>query len=296
MHALAAVWLCVGAAAPRSALAVTVILKSSCIPAYDAAAQGCRSVLRTSFVELSLDESSPSDVARQVFAARATLVVAIGPRAAEFARARLPRTPLVFCLVQDPEKSALTGPGVTGVTYAVGPRSEMLALKQTVPHVRRVALVHTSAVSAAYVRSAVAAAADVGIRIVDCPVPREADVSTYALRCINSVDALWLPPDPALAQPEPFRFLVQLCVETRKPLLAFSESLVRGGALLAIAPDYYAVGVQAADMARRVLNGDAAEDIPIVPARKTRLVFNESTGRAIGIARASRVLEAEIVR
>jgi ABC-type uncharacterized transport system substrate-binding protein len=93
---------------------------------------------------------------------------------------------------------------------------------------------------------------------------------------------LWIPADPTVATPEAFRFLLELSLELRKPLLAFSESLVRSGALVAVAPDYAWMGTQAAEVVRRIRSGERAGDIGVVPLKRTHVVLNLATARALG--------------
>ena len=78
------------------------------------------------------------------------------------------------------------------------------------------------------------------------------------------------------------RALLDLSLAQRKPLLVFSESLVRSGALVATSPDYAWMGAQAAGIARRIRSGERAGDIAVLPLRRTRVVFNPATARALG--------------
>jgi ABC-type uncharacterized transport system substrate-binding protein len=53
--------------------------------------------------------------------------------------------------------------------------------------------------------------------------------------------------------------------------------------MAAIAPDYAAAGAQAADAVRRIQSGERPADIPIAAVRRTHVVVNEATARAVGV-------------
>src|SRR5262249_49434643 len=97
------------------------------------------------------------------------------------------------------------------------------------------------------------------------------------------VDALWMPADPTVAAGEAFQFLLRLSLEQRKPLFVFSDALVRAGAMAAIAPDYAAVGAQAAEAVRRIPSRGRPGAIPVAAGRRAHVVVNEATARAVGI-------------
>src|SRR5205807_9057929 len=99
---------------------------------------------------------------------------------------------------------------------------------------------------------------------------------------VDHADALWLPADPTVATPEAFQFLLELSLAHRKPLLVFSESLVRAGALLAVVPDYEWTGTAAAAAVQRILSGERAGDVPVAGPVHTRVVRNPDAARALG--------------
>ena len=229
-----------------------------------------------------LDESDPAGLLSRVQAARPAVVVAVGLKAALFARDRLPRTPLVFCVVPNYERFDLTGSSMTGVSADVPPERDLAALRSALPGVKRVGLLFGRASGAALARRARAAADAAGITLVEAPVADLSDLQRVARDLVGRVDALWLPADPTVATPEAFRTLLELSLERRKPLLVFSESLVRSGALVAASPDYAWMGAQAAGIVRRIRNGERAGDISVLPLRRTRVVLNSATARALG--------------
>jgi ABC-type uncharacterized transport system substrate-binding protein len=51
---------------------------------------------------------------------------------------------------------------------------------------------------------------------------------------------------------------------------------------VAVAPDYAWIGTQAAEVVRRLENGERAGDIGVLPLRRTHVVINSAAARALG--------------
>ncbi len=277
--ALAALLLCVPAAGRAASVA---LLRSGTLAPYEQAATAFTSAYQGQVTPFMLDEANPDGLQRRIEGARPDVVVAVGLKAALFARDRLPRTPMVFCVVPNCERFDLAGGWISGVSADVPPDRDVAALRATAPDVRSVGLLYGRATGAALARRAHAAADAAGVTLVEAPVSSLAELQKVARELATRVDALWIPADPTVATPEAFRTLLELSLAQRKPLLAFSESLVRSGALVAVAPDYAWAGAQAAEVVRRIQNGERAGDIGVLPLKRTRVVVNPATSKALG--------------
>jgi len=259
-----------------------VVLSSRAPGPYEAAISGFTSAYPGPIARFTIDDTSAVGLRDRISVLRPDAVVAIGLRAALYARDQLPRTPLVYCAVQDPGRHHLDGAWITGVSTLVPSAVEMAAWKSAAPDVRRVAAFFGRATDAAWVRATRGAAAATGIELVEVPLGDLSELAGRARDVAVHVDALWMPADPMVAAPEPFRFLLKLSLEQRKPLFTFSDALVRAGALAAVVPDYARAGVQAAAAVRRIQAGERAGDIPVATVQRTRLVINGATAKALG--------------
>jgi putative tryptophan/tyrosine transport system substrate-binding protein len=272
-----------GPLAPVAATAAAVALvQSAALAPYDQAAAGFRAAYAEPVNAFMLDEATPDLLARRIQAARPAVVVAVGLKAALFARDQLPHVPLVFCVVPNYDRFDLAGAAITGVSADVPPERELAALRTALPGVKRVGILYGRGTGAALARRARAAAGAMGMVLVESAVSDLSGLQRAARDLAGQVDALWYPADPTVATPEVFRALLDLSLERHKPLLVFSESLVRAGALVAASPDYAWMGAQAAGIVRRIRNGERAGDIAVAPLRRTRVVVNPATARAVG--------------
>jgi putative tryptophan/tyrosine transport system substrate-binding protein len=269
------------AACAQAGPARVALLKSSALDPYEQATAAFVAAHPGPVSTFTLEGADPGDIARRIGAQRPAAIVAVGLKAALFARDRLPRVPLVFCVVPNHDRFDLSGAGITGVSADVGPERDLEALKAVAPDARRVALL-CGRTSGELVRRARAAAAAQGLILVEIPVSDPTELRRVAREVAGRVDALWLPADPAVATPEAFRFLLELSLGTQRPLLTFSESLVRSGALVSMSPDYAWIGGQAAELVRRIDGGERPGDISVVPLRRAHPVVNAATARALG--------------
>ena len=259
-----------------------VLLKSSALTPYNAAAQGFLAAYHSGALQLTLGEADDDSIKRRVGEAHPDVIVTVGLKATLFAREHFLRVPRVFCVVQNRDRYELSDEWSTGVSTDVPPEAELQALLAVAPDVKRVGLLYGRGNCQAMVRAARTAAAAAGIELVEAPVSDLKDVPAQARDLAAKVDALWMPPDPLIANHEAFRYLLRQSLDQRKPLLAFSEALVRVGALLAVSPDYNWVGGRVADAVRRIQAGERAGDIPVRPLKQTRMIVNLATSRALG--------------
>jgi putative ABC transport system substrate-binding protein len=262
--------------------ATVALIKSGPLAPYEQAAAAFKTAYAEPVTGFMLDENDPAGLLSRVRAARPAVIVAVGLKAALFARDRLPHVPLVFCVVPNFEHFDLAGASITGVSADVPPERELAALRTALPGVKRVGLIYGRGTGAALARRAHAAADAAGMTLVESAISDLSGLQKVALDLIGQVDALWFPADPTVATPEAFRTLLELSLERRKPLLVFSESLVRSGALVAASPDYAWMGTQAAGIVHRIQGGERAGDIGVLPLRRTHVVLNPATARALG--------------
>jgi len=278
-------YLVVALAWPCAARAGSVVLlRSKALTPYEAAAAGFHDAYRGEVVDILLDGRDPDSLATALLGRHPDVVVAVGLRAALFVRDRLPYTPMVHCVVQDAGTHDLVGERVTGVATEVPAALVLAALRRVAPEVRRIGLLRgADPEAAAFGRRARSAARQAGLELVESVMDTPVQLPERARELASRSDAFWMPADPALARPEVFQYLLKLSLEERRPLVVFSEALVRRGALLAVVPDYAWAGEMAARAVRRIQSGERAGDIPLAPLERTLRVVNGSTARALGL-------------
>jgi putative ABC transport system substrate-binding protein len=204
--------------------------------------------------------------------------------------------PIVFTLVGDPVAggivTTLAQPegNVTGVSSLqpelVAKRLEML--KVLAPTVRRVWVIHHGSDPSA--TTMVVKALEAGPRLKLDVIPRGVLTSqelALTLREVRRGDAL-LAPESSFAEIP--NAILQTSLASRVPA-AFATALWVGhGGLVSYGPDYYAHGVQAAELVAKILRGRQPQDVPVEGSDKIDLAVNLKTADLLGITVPRKIL------
>jgi ABC-type uncharacterized transport system substrate-binding protein len=134
-----------------------------------------------------------------------------------------------------------------------------------------------------------------GIELVAVPVTSTAETAeaTTAL-CRQPIEALCQIADNA-TRPG-FAQIIRKAAEARLPVFAFESGHTKIGAVLALARDYHQAGLEAGEMAVRVLRGERPATIPFANTRGESLTINPGAAAKLGLKFPPRVLkEATVV-
>ncbi len=229
-----------------------------------------------------IDPGAP-DAAAKLAAADPAVVLAVGQKAVQAARAAAPDRPLVYCMVLgggvSPSKTA------TGVPLEVPPYAQFSLWKSLAPGAKRVGVIYDARTSGAYVDEAARAAAQLGLTLTKKSVSDPKEVRSAFSSMEDDIDVLWLVPDPRLASAEMFKYLLVTTLDRKIALFAFLDGFTREGALASLAPDYRDIGRRAARLAAGIAGRPAAERVP-VPAPVTSpgsLTINAKTAKQLGV-------------
>jgi ABC-type uncharacterized transport system substrate-binding protein len=279
-----------------SARAVDVfILKSAETPAWRPTIDALRRVgTAHNFTEFDLrnDKAEGTRVAATL-KGRMAILVAMGSLAAQAARETVPEMPLVFCMVPDPARLNLVGPGIGGVAFSVPAKNQLAAFRLVNPRGVRVGVIYTEAGAGAVVQEAIKSASSVRLALVAKPVTSLKDVPG-ALRAMlqgaEAVDAVWVPPDPVLMDAELRRFLLSETAKSGKPVYASTGTMVSEGALVSNGPDLGSIGELVGELVNRLASGEKGKLEMLVP--RGELVINRKMASKLGIEVSADALKA----
>jgi putative ABC transport system substrate-binding protein len=117
-------------------------------------------------------------------------------------------------------------------------------------------------------------------------VEATADTSAVVLQAAQSLigraDVIYVPTDNTVVSA--FSSVVKVSEENRIPIIAGEENCVAQGALATVGINYYRLGRQTAEMALRIIKGEATPgSMPIESQRDNELVINVDAAEALGI-------------
>jgi len=207
--------------------------------------------------------------------AGADAVFALGPEAA--AAATELKAGVVYALVSSPERAGVDPRNA--IPTFVPPARQLRFLRAALPSARRIGLIYDPTLSRTLAAEYESAASAGGLSVVREEVASRKDVAGAIRSLVDRVDVFWLIPDSTVVSPETFRFMMQISLETRVPVVGFSEGMTRGGALLSVEGGYEEIGRRAAAAVRRVLAGrPAAPD-----ALEGTLFLNAKSAEMLGV-------------
>lgn len=112
-------------------------------------------------------------------------------------------------------------------------------------------------------------------------VTRSGEIYPALQRCLRGADALLVMPDPDVVNAASAQNVLLTSYRLRVPVLGYSASYVRAGALVGVYSTPEQQGVEAAEWARQALRGQA-----LPPPRQPRLfdvAVNQQVARALGL-------------
>ncbi len=290
-----AFWLLIGVAGPVAADQI-VIIQSAQLRPFEEAVQGFKRTVESSgahrgpkkvlpIVFRSLPLPGPdasSSIVQQVRNLAPDLVLAVGSPALEQLR-DLREIPIVYLLVHTPAEWLRGRSDVTGVGMTISPERWFDAIRSAFPGRTRLGVLYDPERTGGFVREAEAAAGQ-GVSLVTRAVDSPREFYDRLRGLIGLVDAFWMLPDPSVVTPQTAEALFLFSLRQNVPVITFSEQFLAKGATVALLLDFDAMGQQAGEMARRLLDGALPEQIPVESPTKLHLRVNRTVAERLGVA------------
>lgn len=244
----------------RVEAAEIAIIKSADLPSYDQAIVGFKaglpSLVKVKEYNLNGQLTRGREIGRGLRASPPDLIFAVGLKAAMSAKLEIFDTPVVFCMVLNPETYDLPASNMTGIAVRATPEVQLAALHSLMPNRKRIGVLYGEDQTGAAVRKAIQVARQQGLELVPVAVRRQEDVA-HALRgLLPKIDALWLIQDQLVVSESAIPLFLESSLTAKVPIFTFSSTLVQQGAVGALVLDPWAVGQQAARLSLKRL-GDA---------------------------------------
>lgn len=212
----------------------------------------------------------------------AAAVVAVGRAAVQTAQRVLPGIPTVFCQVLRHEDLLVADRSLWGIAAWPPAAASLAAWRAVDPGVRTILLIVSDLDSplAAEARAA-AAAQGVDLRIERSSSDRE---TLYLFRrSATTIDGLWLLPDDRAFGPTTLREILRYATARGVGVLAFSEALLRHGALLSATSVPTDVAATVHAVVERIASGRTTGLTALTPLSAVELTVNGAVAEALGL-------------
>lgn len=212
--------------------------------------------------------------------------------------------PLVFGAVTDPVSAGIVDslssppPNITGTTDIWPINKQFKFLKQLVPGVKRVGVIHnpSEANSEASVELATKAAEKRNLELVKVPVTNSNDVPGAARSLVGRVDAIYIPASNTVISA--ISSVVAVAEENGIPLMPGDPSNVEIGGFGTIGHNYHSVGAESGRIAAKILEGTSPGQIPVQKSPQQEYFFNVDSAQKMGVTIPDSLLSkaAEVYR
>jgi putative tryptophan/tyrosine transport system substrate-binding protein len=268
--------------------------------------EGQNIVIDYRFAEGRLDRLP--DLAAELVRLNVDIIVSAGTQGATAAKNATETIPIVMIGVRDPVGTGLIaslarpGGNITGVSGSAGLEivaKQLELLKETVPKVRRVAILSnpTNAYHQLAIKEVNVAARSLGVQLqlLEARGPTEFD-GAFAAMAKERVGALVVLSDVIFNDHR--TRLVDLAARSRLPSAYGVRESVEAGGLMSYGPSFLDFYRRSAAYVDKILKGDKPADLPVEQPTKFELVINLRTAKTLGLtipptllSRADEVIE-----
>src|ERR1700730_16908569 len=240
------------------------------------------------------------DLAAELVRLKVDLIVSMGTQGVTAAKNATETIPIVMIAVRDPVGTGLIaslarpGGNVTGVSGYAGLETvakQLELLKETVPKIRRVAILSNpaNAYHQLAIREVHVAARSLGVQLqlLEARGPNEFD-GAFAAMAKERVGALLVLSDAIVGSHR--TRLADLAARSRLPAAFGVRDDVEAGGLMSYGPSILDSYRQAATYVDRILRGAKPAELPVERPTKFEFVINMKTAKALGLTIPQSVL------
>lgn len=196
---------------------------------------------------------------------------------------------LVFSSVTDPMQAELVqsldkpGNNISGVSNFV-PLEPQIKLFQTIqPNLKRLGFLYnpSEANSLSLIKTLEEICPKFGIKLVLQIANKTSEVPQAATKLAANVDAIFISNDNTALSA--LQVIINLATKVQVPVYVSDTDAVELGALAALGPNQYKIGLQTAQMIVRVLQGEEISNMPVEFPANTEFYLNETAAENLQI-------------
>jgi len=212
------------------------------------------------------------------------LILSVGVLATTLAKEHYPFTPIIFCMVVNHERFALSGNNVTGITSETSVEEQLIAYRDFFGGRRNIGVIFDPMGNeAGIVREAEQVAYKMGFNLIKTEASFPNAVEAALKNIIDKIDALWIIPNYVVVAQNSLDTIFKITTQRRLPTFSSSIAIARAGALFAISPEYETIGRQASQIAQTLLSTRSTTSLGVQRPEKFRLTVNSKTAKKLGI-------------
>lgn len=245
-------------------------------------------------IQIESAQASPalaSQIATKFVAKKADVTVGVATISAQsFVKyAKENRTKLVFSSVTDPIQAGIVksldrpGNNTSGVSNYIELESQIKLFKTIQPDLKNLGFLYnpSEANSLSQIRELQELCPKFGITLILQSANKTSEVSQAAAKLSSKVDAIFISNDSTALSA--LQAIINAANKDRVPVYVSDTDAIELGALAALGPNQYKVGLQTAEIVVRALKGEDLGMIPVEFPEDTSLYLNRVASKKLGI-------------
>jgi len=239
------------------------------------------------YSELNLKSEGPDNSIAKLKLLHPDLVISVGSPATILVKQNLPDLPLIFSTVLNPQTSGIIDagdsmPDITGASLDIPIDIQFQKFKMIYNDIRRIGVIYTEQTEP-LIEEARRIAPELELELIAIKIDSDRELPTALDSLCRIVDGIWTTADDLIYTPQATKFMILVSLRNKKPIMGFSPSFVKSGALLGLNYDYKDIGRRAGGLAMRYLLGEPLSEIPIASPGVIYLHINLKTANQMGI-------------
>ena len=247
--------------------------------------------LKIEYKAAQANDSMNTQIAQTFANSGMDLVCGIATPSAQalYVACREKKIPVVFNAISDPVGAGLavseTEPmeGISGISDLLPVEDQLKLIRAVLPDAKKIGILYTTseANSVSTIEIYKDLAPKYGFEIVDRGISKQAEVTQAADVLLNEVDCISNLTDNTVVAA--LSAVLEKANAKKIPVFGSEEEQVKNGCIASAGLDYVALGVQAGNMAAKVLKGEDISKMPFETIKESKLTVNESVASELGI-------------
>lgn len=247
--------------------------------------------LKIEYKAAQANDSMNTQIAQTFANSGMDLVCGIATPSAQalYVACREKKIPVVFNAISDPIGAGLavseTEPmeGISGISDLLPVEDQLKLIRAVLPDVKKIGILYTTseANSVSTIEIYKNLAPKYGFEIVDKGISKQAEVTQAADVLLNEVDCISNLTDNTVVAA--LSAVLEKANAKKIPVFGSEEEQVKNGCIASAGLDYVALGVQAGNIAAKVLKGEDISKMPFETIKESKLTVNESVASELGI-------------
>ncbi|MDD3626479.1 MAG: ABC transporter substrate-binding protein [bacterium] len=258
------------------------IVKAKDMDADEILSKGIKQKFKDSGIEVEIKEFSmdESENLSSVKAQNPKVIITVGSSLTKKAMSDAGDIPIVFTMVIDPEGSGLKGKNLTGASLEIPMDIQFKKFKEILPSLKSIGIIYNPEENERIITDAKTAGEKNKIELKAFPVSSAKDIPKVETMDVSGIIII---PDTIVCKSTIIKYLLDASIKGKVPIMGFSPSYAKAGALFSLTPDYEDIGVQTAEIAVKIIKGESPEKIPVTKARKINLYVNTAVAEWLEI-------------